>query len=481
MSTLNLRQAPVIETSVEKRHRVVRQDRHQMAPGECYIEYADAKLDVVNVSAFGLAVLITNAFLKTTPLPTELNAAKLFHGKVYLQDLHLKEVRRQDKGDSCIEVAYEIFAEPLNVEYILGLELGIELIDQQKLYSKAIAPVPEIFKTHVYEIRDWLEIFRDRVIDASMKIPDGDDATKRSSEAGMAHAVVNFLKEIFPRRHSQIQQALHGASQEQIKAAADFFRTQLKHLIYQAPFSDRAFNKPKGYAGDFEMMNHLYRDEFVGPNLFAKCLHKYFISEPAGQAVRNRATYLQTKIQETFKQRSDDFKRIISIASGPAKEMQKFVMENEIFRDQKAEFTCIDQDEDSLKFAQRQLKTLQRQYPSSFQYQFINKPLKSIIAQGLDEGSYDLIYSAGLFDYLSDPVAQLAAQRLFSSLRKGGRLIIGNFDLENPTLPLMELAWDWHLIYRSPEDLIKLFNHIGADIKIEKEELGINLFSVIQN
>ncbi len=86
-----------------------------------------------------------------------------------------------------------------------------------------------------------------------------------------------------------------------MKWATQFAREQVGYLVYGAPFANRAYYKPRGYAGDYEMMNHLYRDELVGKTLFDQCMHKYFIDEPAGAAVKNRGQYLFEKITELFK------------------------------------------------------------------------------------------------------------------------------------------------------------------------------------
>ena len=65
-----------------------------------------------------------------------------------------------------------------------------------------------------------------------------------------------------------------------------------------------------------------------------------------------------------------------------------------------------------------------------------------MIAEGLDN-SYDLIYSAGLFDYLNDRVVRTAGARLVDALAPGGTAVIGNFDVANPTRPLMEHVRAW--------------------------------------
>ena len=108
----------------------------------------------------------------------------------------------------------------------------------------------------------------------------------------------------------------------------------------------------------------------------------------------------------------------------------------------------------------------------------LNTTIKTVIADGL-HGSYDLIYSAGLFDYLKDRTARAAGARLAQALAPGGQALIGNFAVANPTRPLMELILDWPLHHRSASDLHPLFGDIGAGVTIEQEATGVNLFAVI--
>jgi len=102
--------------------------------------------------------------------------------------------------------------------------------------------------------------------------------------------------------------------------------------------------------------------------------------------------------------------------------------------------------------------------------------IKEVIRSGLPEDGFNLIYSAGLFDYFTDPVAVFTAQQLFKGLNKGGTLIIGNFSMKNPNQFAMGLIMDWNLIYRSEEKMQELFGGIGT-YTLEQESQGINLFS----
>ena len=61
------------------------------------------------------------------------------------------------------------------------------------------------------------------------------------------------------------------------------------------------------------------------------------------------------------------------------------------------------------------------------------------------------------------------------------QMIIGNYGYSNPTQFLMDIALDWHLIYRTKSDLEAIFKSLPlSKINVEEEPLGINLFAVIE-
>jgi extracellular factor (EF) 3-hydroxypalmitic acid methyl ester biosynthesis protein len=74
----------------------------------------------------------------------------------------------------------------------------------------------------------------------------------------------------------------------------------------------------------------------------------------------------------------------------------------------------------------------------------------------------------------------MTAKALFERLKPGGQLIIGNFSLKTPNQFGMRIALDWNLIYRSHEDLRRLFGNLGGTFSVEQEPEGVNLFCVIR-
>ena len=149
-------------------------------------------------------------------------------------------------------------------------------------------------------------------------------------------------------------------------------------------------------------------------------------------------------------------------------------------KEKKLNIDLLDQDQRALLHTQKNIRQISKKVKHNFNFNYINKAIKNIIAVGLDKDKkYDLIYSAGLFDYFTDPVAQIAATQLYKALKPGGKLVIGNFSITSPNIAVMDLALDWKLIYRSENNLTKLYDHIGDEFLIENEHLNINLFCVI--
>jgi extracellular factor (EF) 3-hydroxypalmitic acid methyl ester biosynthesis protein len=264
------------------------------------------------------------------------------------------------------------------------------------------------------------------------------------------------------------------------RAASRYFHDRFGALIDLSPVAARCFRKPLGYAGDFEMMNMVYRNESLGDTLFGRSLSRVVLDSDAGQAVRHRVQYLAGKIKAaTARVGPHRPARILSVAAGPAMELQQLLRTDPaLIRAGRADITLLDQDASALRHAREQITARAAQASAEITLRCLNTSIKAVIAQGLN-GSYDLIYSAGLFDYLKDRTARAAGARLVEALAPDGHAVIGNFAHANPTRPLMELILDWPLHHRSASDLHQLFGDLGSGITIEQEATGVNLFAVI--
>lgn len=265
------------------------------------------------------------------------------------------------------------------------------------------------------------------------------------------------------------------------RVASRYFHERFGTLVDLSPVLARFYRKPLGYAGDFEMMNMIYRNQSPGRTLFGRSLGRIALESDAGRAVRHRAQYLADKIEAAV---TDGGRRrparILSVAAGPAMELQTILREKPaLLAAGRTQIALLDQDAGALEHARERIQALAAQANTEVTLRCINTSIRTVIAEGLDD-SYDLIYSAGLFDYFKDRAARAAGARLVDALAPGGSAVIGNFDVANPTRPFMELILDWPLHHRSADDLRRLFADLGSGLTVEQEATGVNLFAVIR-
>jgi hypothetical protein len=337
------------------------------------------------------------------------------------------------------------------------------------------AILPEPVRHAVLEIGDRVHGLREALRPAEPARSRGlaTDGTSESLVASALRDAVDPYLEVLSRE-------IGFAAPAPWRAASRYFHDRFGALIDLSPVAARCFRKPLGYAGDFEMMNMVYRNESLGDTLFGRSLSRFLLDSDAGQAVRNRAAYLAGKIKAAAARGGPHRPaRILSVAAGPAMELQQILRTDPaLVRTGRAEITLLDQDASALRHAREQIGARAAHAGVEVALQCLNTSIRTVIAEGLN-GSYDLIYSAGLFDYLNDRTARAAGSRLVEALAPGGHAVIGNFGTANPTRPLLELILDWALHHRSASDLHQLFGDIGIGITIEQEATGINLFAVI--
>lgn len=311
-----------------------------------------------------------------------------------------------------------------------------------------------------------------------MPLPSSADtagATRRRLSVRQAH-------EPFRSRRMRAPSFRYGFIAELQTKAMPCFRAVLGPLLTECPFTQRALHKPFGYAGDYELINMLYRSEIEGDNLFARCLFHHSRIEPAAVATVNRVAYLGAQLREALRQHRQAVVHAASIGSGAGREVWQLLRESPELG-ARLHLTLIDQDAHALEHCERTVMPLAQQCGARLR--FIADPIQQLMrSEDLRHclGPQHLIYSGGLYDYLDDDTFIELSQALYASLHTRGSLVIGNMGAHSPTRWWMEYAMDWPLIHRSATDLRALAEKITTDaevVMIDAEPLGLNLFLCI--
>jgi extracellular factor (EF) 3-hydroxypalmitic acid methyl ester biosynthesis protein len=283
----------------------------------------------------------------------------------------------------------------------------------------------------------------------------------------------------------------------------------------EAPFYRRIIDKPEGYAGDAEVMRMLYNNSFEGDTPFGMFAHKQVTECLTAQAIRNRRDFLRKRISQVKKKEGG---RILSIAAGPATEIQDILAEDH--RGNTLHFHAFDHDIKTIRNVCRQCVDPRLSYFLGNAFHLIKgryavavprKPFlnycnprkdfkgirKALLpvkyrAMKLKIKDYALVYSAGLYDYIKtfqdDPTKGTIAltKHLFELVQPGGTLVIGNFSPDTPAdlRFMLDYVCDWKLIYRTKEEMLDFARGIlPSQIKymeVLQEPLGINYFLKIE-
>ncbi len=258
---------------------------------------------------------------------------------------------------------------------------------------------------------------------------------------------------------------------------------QLGRFFAAAPFMHRAYTKPLGYAGDYEMMNMLYRDHREGASLFGKAMNVWATQLPCAQANINRITYLGNKIVEVMRSKPSGRVRVASIGCGPAKEIHAFLT-NHPELGERLDVALIDQEQRAIVHCERTLAQLAAR--TNARVRPIRESARHLLTDrklGEALGECDFVYSAGLFDYLPERSFTALLHVLYHSLAPGGTLAIGNVAEHNPDRATMEFFAEWFLHHRTPLELQAMADTLApapSKIQVEAEPTGVNLFLIVQ-
>lgn len=460
---------------------VVRQKRHSYpatAGATVEVWIGNARCELLNISESGVAFTCEQPFETST-----IREVKLVFFKTQTLKLEGRIAwHRQENGQHLF--GFEFSSGYLPEGFLQAFDQVHGLKEQMNERHAQHMSVSQDFRLLTYEIHHFLKMTKDTLDDLEKQIMViSDSARTAHREVVISQIEPDFVERV--KAYSKRLDTLFAPIKDKTerKLYADFFRELVGSYYTSNPFIGRALVKPRGYAGDFEMMNQIYRDKFEGVTLFEMLMHRYGINESSSQSVKYRKGYLIDQI----KRESRDKKSFVvaSVACGPAREVVDFLGEVSVEESAKYTFVMMDQDIEALVNAKRNIKETIIRRGLQCHTHFVPLSVKSILegtdeAQVLELFEFDMIYSAGLYDYLFQPVAQVLTQILCNSVKKG-LVIIGNFHPSNPTKTISELVADWRLIHRTEADMMDLIPDSKVKSKtLHKDELGIDLFLEIR-
>lgn len=438
-----------------------------------------------DVSMHGLSVVLAaTASPRALLVGDRLDQVRITCDAGTLYDGHAQVRRTTDRGDALV----------------VGLELDLIGLDLARLYRSAArrdfarrwesatqraqrANIRPEFKVWVADVRSMLASAHEFLAGEERTLATEDRRTRIEAETEYLAEIVPDLLEALEQAKSDLARLVGEFDDVEHADHRAYCKLHLAPFLTQSPFLRRALEKPLGYAGDYEMMNMLYRDGAEGDSLFGRALNLCFTHEPAAQANKNRIAYIGGLIREALDAQPGERIRIASLGCGPAREIEAILEESPEFGS-RLDVALIDQEDRAIAHCERVLAPLAA--ATGARVQFIRDGLRTLLTRDslVDKlGERELIYSAGLFDYLDTRMFSRISSVLFEALVPGGLLAIGNVAAHNPSRWVMEYFSDWFLIHRTPEQLRALVEAVTPrpqHVSVDAEPSGVNLFLLVR-
>jgi extracellular factor (EF) 3-hydroxypalmitic acid methyl ester biosynthesis protein len=349
----------------------------------------------------------------------------------------------------------------------------------QKLY--AVSPEFKVaiadMQTYFCDLQLWLN-----QVEIGLQSQPASERSKLEHE--FLHSVSGRIMRAFAALFEKFERLAFSTESASRLAHSIYAKRLLHPLVLCAPFMHRTYKKPLGYAGDYEMVRMMTLDPFQGSSLFAKLLNAFFLNTPPVVAHRNRIDTLVRYLEsESFRSpHKKNRAKIFNLGCGPAAEIQRFLAHSN--RSDQCDFTLLDFNDETIAFAQRTLTQIRDQNGRRTGLDILKKSVTQLIKNSaqFERGSYDLVYCAGLFDYLSDNVSTMLLEIFYDLVAPGGLVLVSNVDASNPSQGWMECVVDWYLVYRNAAQMYDLIpKGIARDsVHVFAEPSSVNIFAEIR-
>ena len=222
--------------------------------------------------------------------------------------------------------------------------------------------------------------------------------------------------------------------------------------LFRSRLWSRAYLKPHGYAGDFRMVEWMYdleTDACADPSqpAIVNCLDHLMRGVHSVVSVWQRRHWFSGLLRQEYERRGGAL-RVLDIAAGGARYVRDFLQS--VTPGPGLEVTLLDQDAAAIAFCRQEL------VPWSDRVRFLCTPIRDVAAS-LKDDDFDVIISAGLFDYLDDGAARHLLAHLATLLSPGGTVAFSNFHPGDPSRKVKEWLVDWPLVFRNESQCAALF------------------------
>ncbi len=278
-----------------------------------------------------------------------------------------------------------------------------------------------------------------------------------------------------------LEEAARAVPPDEVAIHKAALQRDLHPYMLSAPFVHRAYTKPLGYAGDYKMVNMMLYNRREGPTTFAQVINALYLESGPAAAHRNRIDLLVEFLEEKLRLAATRERtlRVLNVGCGPAQELQQLFAHSALA--QRGQYDLMDFNQETLDYAEQQLCMACKRGNHPVGINYIHRSVHDLLKESIRRRDcagvprYDVVYCAGLFDYLSDKVCARLLTLFYRWTVPGGTILTTNVHPANPIRATMEHITEWYLIYRDQHDMAALAPETGHH-EVYADSTGINVF-----
>ena len=368
--------------------------------------------------------------------------------------------------------------------HLIDLAPGAELrgevqafVDDWDHSHESLRPTYELAVSKIRHFLDelslWLEEGETVV---GIREPNSSPDLARQFGADVETVVASKLGELF----GCFEQEARQVSGDELMSHKAFARRELHPLMLCSPFVHRVYTKPLGYAGDYEMVNMILGDPWSGNGTYAKLINSVILRSDTAQAHRNRILYLTQCLRAEAERVAKEGRvfQVANVGCGPAKEVCEFV--GDPLQQHATAIKLIDFNKETLDYAMAQIVASAGHGDRNARFEFVHESIYGLLknascGQADIQPAYDMVYCAGLFDYLSDRICRRLVDLFYNWTFPGGLVVVTNVHNCNPIRGTMEHLADWCLVNRDEADMAAMASKYSHH-EVVTEATGTNLF-----
>lgn len=454
-------------------YRPVRYDARRLFPTLApRVKVRSNAYQLHNISLGGLAAIARNAnedmleVGEVVPLSIQQSGQPIFESNA--------RVCRTESTVFGSNVAFSFVDRFVEFDKLITHNAQAQMATQAALLGPGAQLIPQEYRAFCSDI---LRVFRGyrAILEANCTIA-------RTIEAGFDHeAAFDACEERFMQQWRAFWRIGNDFARDFEKdpdvkeASKEFTELVLTPEFRLGALIDRSYAKPMGYPGDFMIMNQMYDWQRVGKTAYEMLMHRVGLEVAA--CIKSRMELTRSYIAKTVRSSGPDrTTRVLSLGSGSAREVNTY-LDTVHGSYPRAEFTLIDQEEGALQHSHKCIYPHVLASAGRVRVQGLNLSFMDILREGScisDLAPQDMIYSLGLFDYLTEKRATGLVRNLYNKLSSGGLMIIANMN-ETPFSNFWPLEYitDWTLAYRDEAQMLAWAEGLpGSRVWTDTESTG---------